>query len=258
MGSQIVKDHVSADQWKAAQSWECGHWVGAQRARARYGKNYVWRMLSVLGMLPKYRGDDWNYWWKNAFDHYRFLPSEVDNALEVGCGPYTNMRLIQEVCCPKHLVLSDPLIRAYVKFKLTFVADLYRRAACVLDDHALEELPFADNYFDLVVMINVLDHVRDARRCMQRLIQVARPGGWVVIGQDLTNDEDIEALSKDPGAVGHPIKLDSEWFSPWLLPYFEPVMHKQLSRKEGRCPEAHYATLLFAGRKRKDAVVRGD
>lgn len=249
MQSKIFSEKVSPDRWQAAQQWERQHWVGAQRARARFGKNLIWRVLSVFGLVPKHRGDDWNLWWKNQFNDYTFLPSTVDNALEVGCGPYTNLRLIRDHCQPKHIVLSDPLINTYVRFKLTFVAEMYRKAACILDDHPLEALPFADNYFDLVVMINVLDHVQDGPRCMENLLRVIKPGGFLILGQDLSNDEDLEALRKDEGAVGHPIKLDEDWF-PLYLQSFEPVIHNVLTRAQGRAPDAHYATLVFAGRKR--------
>lgn len=249
MANQILSDRVTPERWQAAQQWEENHWIGAQRARARFGKNYVWRLLSWFGLVPKHRGDDWNAWWQKAFDHYAFLPPNVENALEAGCGPYTNIRLIQGRCRPKHLYLSDPLIRTYVKFKLTFVAEMYRAAACVLDDHPLEELPFADDYFDLVVMINVLDHVRDAHACMKNLIRVTKPGGFLILGQDLSDDEDRRALTEDLGAVGHPIKLDAEWFQPYLNHGFAPVINKVLSRQEGRAPEAHCGTLLFAAKK---------
>jgi len=248
MTSNTLPDQVSDKRWQEAQRWEEGHWIMTQRLRARYGKNYIWRMLSLFGLAPKYRGDDWNEWWKKAFNDYAFLPEDVANALEVGCGPYSNMRLIMERCHPKHLCLSDPLIRTYVRFKLTFVADLYRKALCTLDDHPLEELPFASDYFDLVVMINVLDHVRDAHQCMENLIRVTRPGGIVIVGQDLTNEEDLEVLANDRGAIGHPIKLNEEWFVPYLA-RVEPVLHKVLKRHAGRAPDCHYATLIFAGRK---------
>ncbi len=249
MPDQSVTDQVGQERWQAAQQWERAHWVHAQATRARFGKNHIWRLLRALRLVPKHRGDDWNLWWKKHFDDYAFLPPTVDNALEAGCGPYTNLRLMLERCRPNHIVLSDPLIRTYVKFKLTFVAELYRQAVAALDDHPLEELPFADNYFDLVVMINVLDHVRDAAQCMRNLIRVAKPGGFVIIGQDLSNHEDVEALRRDPGGVGHPIKLDQAWFEPYLGRGFAPVIHKILPRAEGRAPESHYATLLFAGRK---------
>lgn len=229
MANKIFSEKVTTERWQAAQQWEQQHWIGAQAARARFGKNYVWRILSLFGFVPRHRGDDWNTWWQKEFDGYRFLPPTVKNALEAGCGPYTNIRLIIPACRPDHICLSDPLIRTYVKFKLTFVAEMYREALCVLDDHPLEELPFADNFFDLTVMINVLDHVRDARLCMENLIRVTRPGGHVILGQDLSNDEDQEALLKDGGAVGHPIKLDKDWFTPYLQP-FKPIIHKVLPR----------------------------
>ena len=241
---------MDSGRWQQAQAWERDHWIGAQRARARFGKNWIWRALSRVGVVPKYRGDDWNTWWQKAFKDYSFLPPEVDNALEVGCGPYTNIRLIQQRCRPRHLVLSDPLIRTYVHFKLTFVAEAYRRAFCVLDDHPLEALPFADNYFDLVVMINVLDHVQDAALCLHNAIRVVRPGGFFVLGQDLTNAEDAAKLAARGGDVGHPIRLDAEWFKPSLEAGFDAVQYDVLPREQGRAPEAHYATLLFAGRKR--------
>lgn len=246
---KILSDRVSAEAWQRAQTWERQHWVGAQKARGKYGKNYIWRMLALLGMVPRHRGDDYNRWWQQQFRDYSFLPETVANAIEVGCGPYTNMRLIQQRCKPRHLVLSDPLIRTYVKFKLTFVAEQYHQAACVLDDHPLEELPFADRYFDLAVMINVLDHVQDAHACMRQFLRVTKPGGHVILGQDLSNDEDLEALRRDPGAVGHPIKLDHRWFEPYLKQGFEPLIYNVLSRAEGRSPENHYATLIFAGKK---------
>ncbi|HXG48980.1 MAG TPA: class I SAM-dependent methyltransferase [Methylomirabilota bacterium] len=249
MQPQAVSDKVSPERWQQAQDWERNHWVGAQRARGRFGKNWVWRLLSTVGVVPKYRGDDWNLWWKQRFDDYRFLPPTVENAIEVGCGPYTNIRLMLERCRPRHLVLSDPLIRTYVKFKLTFVAEMYREAACMLDDHPLEELPFADSYFDLAVMINVLDHVQDAHRCMTSLLRVIKPGGFLVLGQDLTSAEDAARLQGAPGEIGHPVWLNDEWFKPYLSDRFDPIINRVLSREEGRSSEHHYGTLLFAGRR---------
>jgi SAM-dependent methyltransferase len=246
---RAISEKVSAERWQAAQRWENQHWVNAQKARARFFKNYIWRILSAAGIVSKYRGDDWNGWWKKQFDDYNFLPAVVPDALEAGCGPYTNVRLMLERCRFNHLYLSDPLIRTYVKFRLTFVAERYRKADCILDDHPLEELPFADNYFDLAVMINVLDHVQDAAKCMHNIIRVIKPGGILILGQDLTNEQDLQALRNDPGAVGHPIKLDAEWFPPFLENKFTPIIHKILNREEGRAPQHHYGDFIFAGRK---------
>ena len=244
-----VIEKVSRQRWLEAQQWERNHWTRTQKLRARYFKNVAWRLLTFAGLVPKYRGDDWNAWWRGQFDDYRFLPAEVENAIEVGCGPYTNVRMMLDRCRLHHLILSDPLIRTYVHFKLTFVAQMYRKAACVLDDHPLEELPFAQNYFDLAVMINVLDHVEDARRCMDNLVNIVRPGGILVIGQDLTDEEDLKVLRRDAGAAGHPIKLNHEWFEPFLQG-FDPLLKKVLAREQSREPHQHCGALIFAGRKK--------
>lgn len=241
-----ITDKVGTERWIEAQKWEEAHWIRSQNARAKFGKNWIWRALRMFRFVDKYRGDDWNLWWKKQFDEYRFLPTRVGNAIEVGCGPYTNIRHILPTCKPDHLFLSDPLIKTYVKFKLAFTADAYKKAFCILDDHPLEETPYRDNYFDLVVMINVLDHVRDAALCMENLLRIVKPGGWVVIGQELTNDEDLNVLSEDPGLVGHPIKLSHQWFTPYLEKRLEPAIHKILTRQEGRVPSHHSGTLIFA------------
>jgi SAM-dependent methyltransferase len=251
MNESILKDKVDRDRWLAAQQWEEAHWIRSQKARGKYGKNVIWKMLHSLGLVEKFRGDDWNLWWKTRFEEYNFLPQKVENAIEVGCGPYTNIRHMLDKCSPEHLFLSDPLIKTYIKFKLAFTAHAYKHSFCILDDHPLEEIPYRDAYFDLSVMINVLDHVRDAALCMENLIRITKPGGWIIIGQDLTNSEDIETLSRDAGLVGHPIKISHEWFTPYLEKGIEPHIHKVLPRNEGREPSYHYGTLLFAGRKTK-------
>jgi ubiquinone/menaquinone biosynthesis C-methylase UbiE len=132
---------------------------------------------------------------------------------------------------------------------MTFVNELYRAAECCLDDHALEDLPFADSYFDLVVMINVLDHVQDATACMKTLIRILKRGGFAVIGQDLTNLDD---LKRQPEGLreGHPITLDEKWFEPYLTREFNQVARRIIPRDQGWAPQYHYGTLCFAGTKR--------
>src|SRR5262245_46053933 len=163
--------NVSIERWQRAQHWELNHWQRDQQALAKFGKNHVWRLLASMGLVSKYRGDDRNIWWQAAFDNYRHLPPAVDRAIEVGCGPYRNMRLIRRICRPHNLVLSDPLVKTYSTFKMTFVSDMSRNTTCTLDEHPVEELPFPAECFDLVVMINVLDHVRDARLAMANIIR---------------------------------------------------------------------------------------
>ena len=243
--ADIVK--VDEQRWEVAQDWERKHWNEAQRLRSRYGKNVAWKLLSPV--LPsKFRGDDWNHWWKEQFANYDFLPNIIENGIELGCGPYTNVRLMLDGREFRHLVLSDPLIRDYVKFKLTFVSEMYKSARCVLDGHPIEECPFKSNYFDLVVMINVLDHVRDAELCMANAVDLVRSDGILIIGQDLTDHVDM-MQSGVRNDIGHPIKVGHKWMNEFVEGRFENLLYRILPRESGRNPEAHYGTYIFAGRK---------
>jgi SAM-dependent methyltransferase len=251
MNNNIVK--VDKERWEKAQAWERGFWIESQKQMVKYGKMIIWKLLAAIGLKPKYRGDDWNYWWKRQFDDYIFLPNAIDNAVELGCGPYTNIRLMLDKCSVRHIFLSDPLIQTYVKFKTTYVSDMYRRGLCNIDDHPIEECPFASNYYELVIMINVLDHVQDAEICIEKAINITKPGGILIIGQDLSNEDDITRLEKRIGLdadIGHPIRLAHEWLDQFIIGKFDPIIYRILPRELGRVPEFHYGTYIFAGRKR--------
>ncbi|HLA82779.1 MAG TPA: class I SAM-dependent methyltransferase [Thermoleophilia bacterium] len=241
--------NVPPERWRRAQDWELAVWreanprVPAWRAALCY-------ILSVsrLRRRPP-TGDDWNHWWAEKFDGYELVPAVIDNCVELGCGPYTNVRIIRQNRAISHLFCSDPLARYYIGFQRAWLADVYRRGEVLIDDHAIEECPFATDFFDLTLMINVVDHVRDARLCLEQVIRITRPGGMLIIGQDLTSAEDMrnDIVRNDPG---HPIRVTHQQLDAAVLPRFEPALHRILSREQGRNPAAHYGTYLFIGTKR--------
>ncbi len=158
------------------------------------------------------------------------------------------MRLILEACTAKYVFLSDPLINTYVNFRDTFVFQAHRKYMAILDNHPIEECPFRSDYFGLVVLINVLDHVMDAELCLRHAMRIVEPGGILIIGQDLTNEDDLrnEQVVND---IGHPIKMEEEWLDKLTGPRFSTIKHRVLAREAGRNPQAHYGTYIFAGRK---------
>jgi Methyltransferase domain len=228
---------VPDDRWQQAQDWELEVWRSAQRGSP------IRRLLSAA-VRRRPLNDDWNAWWFQQFEGYRCLPMSLENVIEVGCGPYTNVRLIRRGRRIGHLYCSDPLARHYAGFKSGWLSHAYRNREILLDDHPAESLPFADNVFDLTVMINVLDHVRDAEACLAVVAKITR--GLLVLGQDLTDET-------DPGEydVGHPIRMDHHFLDESLGPSFESVLHKILSRENGRDPAAHYGTFVYVGKKRR-------
>jgi len=122
------------------------------------------------------------------------------------------------------------------------------QAGCMLDDHPLEELPFAGQYFDLAVMINVLDHVRDAQLCMTNFLKIIKPGGIALIGQDLTDEVGRQRTPQD-FHTGHPITLAADWFEPHLSA-FDCVLSKIVPVSGEWERELHYGTMIFAGKKK--------
>lgn len=237
--------NVPGERWLQAQRWEGDLWKNANRPL----RNAAKRVLQQLGLRKREVGDDWNHWWAERFEDYRFVPNHIGNAIEFGCGPYTNLRLIFHGRKIDHSYCSDPLLHTYLTFRYTWLSESYRRQRVLVDDHPMEQCPFASDFFDLVVLINVLDHVRDASECLNQALRVTKPDGILILGQDLTSKEDL-SLPEARNDIGHPIRIDHQTLDTFLLPTFKPILNRILSREEGREPAAHYGTYLFAGSKR--------
>ena len=207
-------------------------------------------------------GDDFNHWWAEAFGAYQAIRGmRLPDVLEVGCGPHTNVRLILPLIDSQRLWLEDPLIESYVRLKdvrrfarifptsrPVTAATLQKTRQAVLLPEPLEELSLPDRSIDLVVCINVLDHVRDAELCLRQMQRVLRPRGVLVLGQDLSNAEDLESCPESWTDTGHPIKLDGD-FLEGQLAGLTPLFKSILPREQGRNPRCHYGTYLLIARK---------
>jgi SAM-dependent methyltransferase len=242
---------VTRERWLEAQAWERELWVTSHRRRG--WRRVAWPLLKPLLRAARWKrawGDDWNHWWADHFNRYDFLPTDLGDYIELGCGPYTNTRLILPGRTARRVVCSDPLAGTYVSLRDRWLAAAHRSGRVEIDTHPIEELPFAPGSFDVVVMNNVLDHVRDADLCLRRAVELLRPGGIFVFGQDLSNDEDVR---RHPVDIGHPIRLAREDVDPHLEG-FDVLLRRDLPREAGRDPRLHYATLIFAGARRGQAA----
>jgi SAM-dependent methyltransferase len=233
---------ATRERWLEAQKFELGVW---SRRHSWYRRSLA-RCGEWLGLRTTSVYDDWNAWWRQHFQEYQLIPTTLNNVIELGCGPYTNLRLILENRAANHIVCSDPLARHYIKLPGCWLSEQYDRGAIVVDDHPIEECPFGDDYFDLVVLINVLDHVQDAWQCLDTAIRITKPGGQLVIGQDLTDSEDVSRSTED---VGHPIRLHHSDIDAHLDARIRRQFYKVLPRHDGRNPAAHYGTYLLIGQK---------
>lgn len=247
-----MNNDVGQERWQKAQEWEKSFWDQYVRKQQSIKKLAFLKTLAKK-ILRDGPGDDRNYWWAEKFEDYYFIPGKLENVLEVGCGPFTNLRIVLRKRYAKHVFASDPFSLHYVTYKGYQLAKKWKSRQWLIDDHPLEELPFADAYFDLVICINVLDHVRDPNLCMTNLIRVIKKGGILIFGQDLTTEDDVKATQshreKTGMTIGHPHTFPSEEF---FLPYlraFEPMIQKVLPRDQGCVPRYNCGTFLFAGKR---------
>lgn len=133
---------VSTERWREAQQWELATWESGQRRRG--WRKLAWSFLKPLLVAlrsERVHGDDWNHWWAHQFEGYEWLPRQIDDFIELGCGPYTNTRLIVRNRMVRRIVCSDPLIRSYIRFKGRWLAEVFRRGLVLIDDHPMEECP---------------------------------------------------------------------------------------------------------------------
>lgn len=193
--------------------------------------------------------DDWNWWWKDQFDHYSFLKDKIfENYLEVGCGPYAKNTINILSVLPKRpsmIYLNDPLIMEYLKDGKS-VKNLIDKTTAI-SSAPLEEINFKIQ-MDCIVCINVLSHVYDVNKCMNNIHNLLKPKGILILGEELTNQEDAIRAPEILTDKMHPILFDEEEIRQDINCY-NTIIYKTLNRESGRNPRAHYQTLLFVGEK---------
>ncbi len=253
-----MKHRITNDQWREAQRWEKSYWDKCIHNSKNIKKLGLIKTL-IKKIIGRRSDPNVNYWWSKQFEEYSFIPGDLRNVVEFGCGHTTNMRLILKGRWAKHIFASDPLIRHYITYRGSPISRKWRKGEYLIDDHPLEDAPFCSNYFDLVVCINVLDHVQDVSLCMENLIRVVGHSGILIFGQNLTGEDDLKATEQlrksSQSDIGHPHKFPDEDI---FLPYFagfETLIHKVLKREEGYQPLWYHGTLIYAGKKSGSIIV---
>lgn len=142
------------------------------------------------------------------FDKYQMLPKDLGDVLEVGCGPFTQLRTILTYKTAKSITLQDPLIEQYrtrmryCSYKDgTLLKVPVKPVTCMLEGIFMEISPGA---FDTVVCINVLEHVMNAGVCLENIFSALKPGGLLVMGERPIFEEFDPLKCYD---IGHPIKI---------------------------------------------------
>ena len=85
-----------------------------------------------------------------------------------------------------HIVVSDLSHRMLKKAQ--------EKEGCPVRAH-VEHLPFADNFFDRVLVVDALHHFCDQREAIEDLLRVLKPGGRLVIGEPDLNHKGVKLLA---------------------------------------------------------------
>jgi hypothetical protein len=212
---------VPAARWEEAQRYERRTWM--QNGRASVSDRNEYHRERFAGYA--------------AIRHRHFR-----RAMELGAGPYTNIRHILPQCTVDEVHLLDPLIRDYVRHPfcrysggrlgglvsqrpsrwpayarhpaaalgaiwndvrtgglagrpVTLVADMIEHYA-------------TPNPFDLVVMINVIEHCQDAERVLRVIDEILAPGGVLVYHDKMYESDGVRALLGRVYDAGHPLRVD--------------------------------------------------
>ena len=254
---------VDQERWEEAQRYERRTWL--ENARRRFS--------------------DRNEYHRERFAGYTsILGRKFKRVIELGCGPFTNMRFILELCDIDQIHLLAPLIEDYLTH--SFCKYYRRRMGGLLNEnlgrlsgylrHPLSaflsklndwqigglsgrpvaiEKSMIETYetnksFDLVVMINVLEHCRSAATVFEKIDQILLPDGIFVYHDKMYKAAEVERLSSVRYDAGHPLRVDQSMIEGFLNKHFEPLMRAEyLVHDEFHGLHMSYREIYFVGQK---------
>lgn len=160
---------------------------------------------------------DRNEFHQEQFDNYEALPENLGKVIELGCGPFTNLRLILPAHPAESVYLLDPLAKDY---QAGHPHCAYKDGTLAGHDVTLMATTIEDSNtrhkFDTLVMINVLPHCRDATAVLNFIRARVRSGGLVVLGE--FPREHPAKLHYD---AGHPLALKAHVLEDFLNEFEE-------------------------------------
>jgi 2-polyprenyl-3-methyl-5-hydroxy-6-metoxy-1,4-benzoquinol methylase len=112
-------------------------------------------------------------WHQMALEHIDLSALRGRRILEIGCGAGEMAKVLSEGT-GAHVIAADVSETAVRQARKT--APLARVVGA-----SVTSLPFDDDYFDLVVSLETLEHVPDWTKGLDELVRVTKPGGKLVI-----------------------------------------------------------------------------
>ncbi|RYD03376.1 hypothetical protein N752_20180 [Desulforamulus aquiferis] len=115
-----------------------------------------------------------NHWWYKGRREIitkllaPYLSSDL-HILDAGCGAGGTMEAMSKYGSVLGIDISDEMVEHCQKVGLP--------ASC----HSIMELPFKNDTFDIILCLDVLEHLPDEIKALEELKRVVRPGGVIAI-----------------------------------------------------------------------------
>lgn len=188
----------------------------AAQQETRKGEWTYWSTLKWQAMPYDKRLSEWKRHLAELdipFDSFR-----EQAILDVGCGPVGIVYFIEA----KWNVGLDPLAEQYQQW------NGYWGKRVDLIQAEGENMPVANELFDAVFCINVLDHTANPGGVLCEINRVLKPGGRVVLHVDLDSPlRKLHKVIKSMSSVLHPQSLTHDWLVGQLQNAFEiDKMHR--------------------------------
>lgn len=211
---------VDQGRWREAQHYERRTWMEAAGLSAREDRNTEHEI---------------------HFDRYAALAGRsFPRALEIGCGPFTNLARVLKYIDVGHVTLLDPLIKDYLAHPNCAYRDgrlggvPAETVAAPIEDYE------AGGRFDLVVMINVLEHCFSLPQVFARINALVAPGGALVFHDKLIPAAAIADFVSHIYDAGHPIRVADQVILDFLRENYD-----ELYRKHVEIPLEDYMAYTF-------------
>lgn len=223
----IIK--VDKVRWEEAQRYERRTWMEKSGCRLR---------------------EDRNSEHERHFSNYISIQGRhFNNAIEIGCGPFTNMNhILKHIRC-KDITLLDPLINSYLShphctYKHKRLGGWFGKKVHIVAK-PIEDF-MTNQKFDLVVMINVLEHCFSVSEIFKRILSLTALNGIFVFHDKLIPKEDVKDIIKMVYDAGHPIRISEDVILEFLHKNFKEMFSKRVI-----IPTAIYKfnSIYFIGQK---------
>lgn len=113
---------------------------------------------------------------KRLFDASSLRAQKSARAIEIGCGEgYSTQRL--SAMLPKSVKLEAS---EYVEHQIPFAKKL--NPGLKVTQESIYELKHKDDSFDLIFLLEVLEHLDYTEQGLAELLRVTKPGGYLILG----------------------------------------------------------------------------